>query len=73
MAIREEDFVQASFVLLRSDIKDLEDLAKAEGVNVNDILRRAIATYKYFREQERAGKTILLRDEKETYTRVRLP
>ncbi|MCS6878855.1 MAG: ribbon-helix-helix protein, CopG family [Geminicoccaceae bacterium] len=73
MATREDEFVTAGFIVTKSDIEDLKRLAQAEGTNVNDILRRAIATYKFFREKEKEGKTILLSEKDRKFERVRLP
>lgn len=72
MATRSEELTTAGFILPESDIDELKRLAQAEGTNVNDVLHRAIATYKFFRQMEEEGKTVLLQGPDRKFERVRL-
>jgi hypothetical protein len=42
-------------------VKALEAESKDSGMNKTDVINRALAVYRYFQEETRAGKELLLR------------
>lgn len=73
MAEQRDELVKATFLLPKSYVDELVKMAEAEGASVNDVLSKAIATLKFFEEQERKGAKILLEGPDRTFERVRLP
>jgi NRPS condensation-like uncharacterized protein len=69
----EEELVKATFLLRKKDIEDLQALARAEGTSVNDVLARAIATFKFFKDVEYEGNKVLLQGPGRKFELVRLP
>ncbi len=67
-----QELVRATVLLTKQEIEDLKKLAEAEGVSVNDVLASAIATFKFFKEAEREGATVLLQRADRKFERVRL-
>lgn len=70
---RAEEWVKAVVLLNRKDLADLQELARSKGVDFNEVLASAIATFKFFKEAEAAGNTILLQGPDRKFERVRLP
>lgn len=67
-----QELVRATVLLSRKEVEDLKKLAEAEGVSANDVLASAIATFKFFKDAEREGATVLLQRPDGKFERVRL-
>ena len=55
-----------------SDLERMEAIAAETNLSANEILRRALATESFIRENRRAGAKVLIEDEDGTLTRVEL-
>jgi hypothetical protein len=69
---KEQDLIEATFLLPRKYVEELEEMAKEKKANVNEMLVKAIATLKYFKEKEDEGAKILVESRNRALARVRV-
>jgi hypothetical protein len=69
---KEQDLIEATFLLPRKYVEELEEMAKEKKANVNEMLIKAIATLKYFKEKEDEGAKILVESRNRSLARVRV-
>jgi NRPS condensation-like uncharacterized protein len=65
-------YVKATFLLPEDIVEDVKKIAREKGWTENDVVVSAVATLKFFEEQERKGAKILLEESDRTYQRVRM-
>ena len=69
---KQPDLIEATFLLPRKYVEELEEMAKEKKANVNEMLVKAIATLKFFKEKEDEGATILVESRNRALGRVRV-
>jgi predicted DNA-binding protein len=62
--------VKTSFNLSEESLNTLEEIAKRKGVSKADIVRKAIATFKFLDDKEREGGKILIEEKDHSLQRV---
>ena len=69
---KQQDLIEATFLLPRKYVEELQQMAEEKKANVNEMLVKAIATLKFFKEKEDEGAKILVESRNRPLARVRV-